>query len=199
MYLPVAPCEQGCQVRTQEERVRSREVDIPSATCVNAVNCFLETLAQLHLVDEETVAGALFVPLDDFVIQRVILKQRLVVEVQQIDVDVVGGWVPPSNGGGERLHKLGPTRAAHPRDHLDVPGALERPKPLHVRIAVDPINHQLFLGFKTDKEICARARRRVSPSHVMSAEALDRRHDEVEIALDFPRALFEILMVYATP
>jgi hypothetical protein len=33
----------------------------------------------------------------------------------------------------------------------------------------------------------------------MSAEALDRRHDEVEIALDFPRALFEILMVYATP
>ncbi len=28
----------------------------------------------------------------------------------------------------------------------------------------------------------------VSPSHVMSAEALDRRHDEVEIALDFPRA-----------
>ena len=66
-------------------------------------------------------------------------------------------------------------------------------------IAVDPINHQLFLGFKTDKEICARARRRVSPSHVMSAEALDRRYDEVEIALDFPRALFEILMVYATP
>ena len=27
----------------------------------------------------------------------------------------------------------------------------------------------------------------VSPSHVMSAEALERRHDEVEIALDFPR------------
>ena len=29
----------------------------------NAVNRFLETLAQLHLVDEEAVAGALFVPL----------------------------------------------------------------------------------------------------------------------------------------
>lgn len=70
VYLPVAPCEQGRQVRTQEERVRSREVDIPSATRVNAVNCFLETLAQLHLVDEETVAGALFVPLYDFAMQR---------------------------------------------------------------------------------------------------------------------------------
>lgn len=35
------------------------------------------------------------------------------------------------------------------------------------------------------------------PCHV--GRSLDRRHDEVEIALDFPRALFEILMVYATP
>lgn len=70
MYLPVAPCEQGRQVRTQEERVRSREVDIPSATRMNAINCFLEPLTQLHLVDEETVAGALFVPLYDFAMQR---------------------------------------------------------------------------------------------------------------------------------
>lgn len=103
----MAPCEQGRQVRTQEERVRSREVDIPSATCVNAVNCLLEALAQLRLVDEEAVAGALFVPLYDFAMQRVVLEQRLVVEVQQVDVDVVGGRIPLSNRGGERLHELG--------------------------------------------------------------------------------------------
>ena len=112
MHLPVAPCEQGRQVRTQEERVR--EVDIPSATCVNAVNCFLETLAQLHLVDEEAVAGALFVPLYDFVMQRAVLEQRLIVEIQQIDVDVVGGWALPSDGGGERFHELGLAGAAPP-------------------------------------------------------------------------------------
>ena len=89
MNLPVAPCEQRRQVRTQEERIRSREVDIPSAACVNAVNCLLEALAQLHLVDEEAVAGALFVPFHDFAMQRVVLEQRLVVEVKQVDVDVV--------------------------------------------------------------------------------------------------------------
>ena len=110
----MAPCEQGRQVRTQEERVRSREVDIPSATRVNAVNCFLETLEQLHLVDEEAVAGALFVPPYDLAMQRVVLEQRLVVEVQQVDVDVVGGRVLPSNGGGERLHELGLAGATHP-------------------------------------------------------------------------------------
>ena len=49
----------------------------------NAVNCLLETLAQLHLVDEEAVAGALFVPLYDFAMQRVILEQRLVVEASR--------------------------------------------------------------------------------------------------------------------
>lgn len=37
---------------------------------MNAINCFLEPLTQLHLVDEETVAGALFVPLYDFAMQR---------------------------------------------------------------------------------------------------------------------------------
>lgn len=58
------------------------------------------------------------VPLYDFAMQRVVLEQRLVVEVQQIDIDVVGGWVPPSNGGGERLHELGLAGAAHSRDHL---------------------------------------------------------------------------------
>lgn len=36
-----------------------------------------------------------------------------------------------------------------PRDHLDVPDALERPKPLHVRIAVYLSHHQLLLGFET--------------------------------------------------
>ena len=116
---------------------------------MNAVNCLLETLAQLHLVDEEALAGALFVPLYDFAMQRVVLEQRLVVEVQQIDVDVVGGWVLPSNGGGERFHELGLAGAAHPRDHLDVPGALERSKPLHVCIAVYPSHHPLLLGFET--------------------------------------------------
>lgn len=134
MNLPVAPCEQGRQVRTREERVRSRKVDIPSATRVNAVNCLLETLEQLHLVDEEAVAGALFVPLYDFAMQRGVLEQRLVVEVQQVDVDVVRGRALPSNGGGERLHELGLAGAARPRNHLDVPGTLERPKPLHVRL-----------------------------------------------------------------
>ena len=56
--------------------------------------------------------------------QRVVLEQRLVVEVQQVNVDVVGGWVLPRNGGGERLHELGLAGAAHPRDHFDVSGAL---------------------------------------------------------------------------
>ena len=79
--LPVASREQGRQVRTQEERVRSREVDIPSAACVNAVYRLLEALTQLHLIDEEAVAGALFVPLYNFAMQRVVLEQRLVIEV----------------------------------------------------------------------------------------------------------------------
>lgn len=74
---------------------------------MNTVNCFLEALAQLHLVDEEAVAGAPFVPLYDFAMQRVVLEQRLVVEVQQVDVDVVGGRVLQSDGGGEHLHELG--------------------------------------------------------------------------------------------
>ena len=68
--LPVAPREQGRQVRAQEERVRSREADIPSAARVNAVNRLLEALAQLRLVDEEAVAGALFVPPYDFATAR---------------------------------------------------------------------------------------------------------------------------------
>lgn len=67
----------------------------------------------------------------DFAVQRVVLEQRLVVEVQQVDVDVVGGRVLPRGRGGERLHELGLAGAAHPRDHLDVPGVLKRPKPLH--------------------------------------------------------------------
>ena len=74
---------------------------------MDAVDRLLETPAQLHLVDEETVACATFIPLHDFAMQRVALEQRLVVEVQQVDIDVVGGWVLPSNGGGERLHELG--------------------------------------------------------------------------------------------
>ena len=81
--------------------------------------------------------------------QRVVFEQRLVVEVQQIDVDVVGGWVLPSNGGGERLHELGLAGAAHPCDHLDVPGAFDRSKPLHVHIAVYPSHRQLLIGFET--------------------------------------------------
>ena len=81
--------------------------------------------------------------------QRVVLEQRLVVEVKQVDVDVVGGWVLPSNGGKERLHELGLAGATYPRDHLDVPGALERPKPLQVRIAVYPSHNQLLIGFET--------------------------------------------------
>ena len=95
----MAPREQGRQVRAQEERVRSREVDIPSAACVNAVYHLLEAPAQLHLVDEEAVPGALFVPLHDFAMQRVVFEQRLAVEVQQVDVDVVGGRILPSNRG----------------------------------------------------------------------------------------------------
>ena len=116
---------------------------------MNAVNCLLETLAQLHLVDEEAVACALFVPFHDFAMQRVVLEQRLVVEVQQVDVDVVGGWVLPRDGGAERLHELRLAGATHPRDHLDVPGALKRPRPLHIRIAVYPSHHPLLLGFET--------------------------------------------------
>ena len=65
-------------------------------------------------------------------------------EVQQVDVDVVGGRVLPRNGGEERLHELGLAGAAHPRDHLDVPGALKRPKPLQVRVAVYPGHHPLL-------------------------------------------------------
>lgn len=42
---------------------------------MNAINCFLEPLTQLHLVDEETVAGALFVPLYDFAMQRWYFEQ----------------------------------------------------------------------------------------------------------------------------
>lgn len=54
-------------------------------------------------------------PLYDFVMQRVVLEQRLIVEIQQIDVDVVGeGWVLPSDRGGERFHELGLAGAAHP-------------------------------------------------------------------------------------
>lgn len=41
------------------------------------------------------------------------------------------------------------TKRRIPSDHLDAPGALERPKPLHVRIAVYPSHHQLLLGFET--------------------------------------------------
>ena len=81
--------------------------------------------------------------------QRVALGQRLVVEVQQVDVGVVGGRVLPSDGGGGRPHELGLAGAAHPRDRLDVPGALERPKPLHARIAVYLSHHPLLLGFET--------------------------------------------------
>ena len=81
---------------------------------MNAVNCLLEALAQLHLVDEEAVTGALFVPPYDFAMQRVALDQRLVVEIQKVDEDVVGGRVLPSNGGEERLHELGLAGAAHP-------------------------------------------------------------------------------------
>ena len=147
--LPVAPREQGRQVRAQEESVRSREVDVPSATCVNAVNRLLETLAQLHLVDEEAVACATFISLYNFAMQRVVLEQRLVVEIQKVDVDVVGGRILPRDRGGERLHELGLAGAAHPRDHLYVPGALERPKLLHVRIAVYPSHHSLLIGFET--------------------------------------------------
>lgn len=65
-------------------------------------------------------------------------------EVQQVDVDVVGGRVLPRNGGGERLHELGLAGAAHPRDHLDVPGALKRPKPLQVLVAVYSGHHPLL-------------------------------------------------------
>lgn len=90
-----------------------------------------------------------FIPLYDFAMQRVVLEQRLVVEVQKVDVDVVGGWVLPGNGGGERFHELGFAGAAHPRDHLDVPGALKRPNPLHVRTAVYPSHHPLLIGFET--------------------------------------------------
>lgn len=78
-----------------------------------------------------------------------VLEQRLIVEVQQVDVDVVGGRVLPRDGGGEHLHELGLAGAAHPRDRLDVPGALDRPKPLRVRIAVHPGHHALPLGFET--------------------------------------------------
>ena len=53
-------------------------------------------------------------PLYDFVMQRAVLEQRLIVEIQQIDVDVVGGWILPRNGGGERFHELGLAGAPHP-------------------------------------------------------------------------------------
>ena len=55
----------------------------------------------------------------------------------------------------ERLWALEGTRGIkvitgmHPRDHFDAPGTLERPKPLHVRIAVCPSHHLLLLGFET--------------------------------------------------
>lgn len=59
----------------------SREADIPSAACMDAVDRLLETPAQLHLVDEETVACATFIPLYDFAMQRVAPGQRLVAEI----------------------------------------------------------------------------------------------------------------------
>lgn len=67
-----------------------------------------------------------------------VLEQRFVVEVEQVDEDVVRSWILLSGRGRECPHELGFARAAHPGDHLDVPGSLQRPEPLHVRFPVDP-------------------------------------------------------------
>ena len=54
--LPVAPREQGRQIRAQEERVRSREVDIPSATCPRSLG--FETRIVLKFQNRESnIAG----------------------------------------------------------------------------------------------------------------------------------------------
>lgn len=148
---------------------------------------------QPHLVDEETVAGALFVPLYDFVMQRVVLEQRLVVEVQQIDVDVVGGWVPPSNGAENAFMSSDlPERRIPAATLMSWTPSSAQSRSMYVLRSTQSIISSFSVS-KPRRQYAQGHVGGVNPSHVMSAEALDRRHDEVEIALDLSRALFRHL------
>ena len=132
VHLPVASREQGGQVRAQQKGVGTREVDVPSTAGVEAVYGLLEAFAQLHLVDEEPVRDTRFPAVLYLAVQGVVLEEGLVVEVEQVDVDVVGARVVIRRLGGERLHELGLAATAHAGDNLDVPRALKRPETVHV-------------------------------------------------------------------
>ena len=60
VHLSVAPREQGCQVGAQQKRVGSREIDIPTSARMDAVDCLLKAVTQLHLINEESVCDTSF-------------------------------------------------------------------------------------------------------------------------------------------
>jgi hypothetical protein len=87
--LSLATSEKRREIRTQEECIEAGEVNIPSATSVNTVDCLFKTIAELHFIDEEPVVRILSVHPNHSFMQSVILKEILVIKVEEIEIDVV--------------------------------------------------------------------------------------------------------------
>nr|WP_242622071.1 hypothetical protein [Olsenella sp. Marseille-P4559] len=97
---------------------------------MEAVDAFLESLAHLHLVDEDDVLGVGTVLRLDVFIERVIFEEPLELNQVEVDLDDVCTWDGLAGAMSQGLHELRLAAATHARDYLDVWGAHDIPEPV---------------------------------------------------------------------
>ena len=131
MNFQITPGEQRCKIGTEQEGIRTCQIDVEFATGMETVDRQLKIRAQLNLVYAEYVFPPGLIMLCSIAMEGMILLQSLVLQIHKVDKDDIHIFIP-ANLRNEHLQKFGFSGTPHTCDDFDIGRAAKLQHPVQI-------------------------------------------------------------------